>query len=89
MRKSTFAFALTLLVAIAWIGSQSNQPHAADAQRVAVQKWEYHFEQSVAKVNEDTFNKLGAEGWELCTLTAADQYFKVVFKHKNKFRLAH
>lgn len=72
MRRSTFALALSLLTAIAWFGMQGNQPRAAEDAKPAVQKWEYHLEQqnmTNRSLTTESLNKLGNDGWELCTAT--------------------
>ena len=70
MRKSTFALALSFLVAVAWFGLQGNRPRAAEDAKPAVQKWEYHLEQmnvSNRPLVAENLNKLGNDGWELAT----------------------
>ena len=99
MRKSTFGLALSLLVTIAWLGLQGNQPRAADAAKPAVQKWEYYIIEKVflnskdksdfAKQGLDTlgFDKLGNDGWEICgtpVFGESTQSFTAVFKRPKK-----
>ncbi len=72
MRKSTFALALSFLVAIAWFGMRVNQPRAAEDAKPAVQKWEYRLGQLNAtnrSLATDDLNKLGNDGWELSSAT--------------------
>jgi hypothetical protein len=80
MRKSTFALALSFLVAIAWFGLHGSQPRAAEPAQ-AVQKWEYHNVISTRARGKEDLDKLGSDGWEMCGVLPSkdgggDIYFK-------------
>jgi hypothetical protein len=70
MRKSTFALAASLLIAIFWLGS-AKTPRAAEdtGQDLKIfPKWQYHVEElnySDRGTATDTLNKLGSDGWDL------------------------
>ncbi len=89
MRKSSCAFALSFLVAIAWLGSQLNQPRAAEVNKAEPkQKWEYKYDLWNMGIDRGAitkdFNKLGDEGWKLITSFRQNQadnpWMYVVFK---------
>ena len=81
MRKSTFALALSLLVAIVWLGLQGNQPRAADDAKPQRQKWEYLLDRVDSQfIKADYLNKKGDQGWEFCGLAGGSVEWSCVFK---------
>jgi hypothetical protein len=71
MRKSTFALVIALMVAVAWLGVQGNQPRAADDIKQSGPKWEYRVEElnfSDRGGTKSLLNELGNGGWELTTV---------------------
>jgi lipopolysaccharide export system protein LptC len=68
MRKSTFALALAVLVALAWL-MQGRQPRAAEDATPKIHKWEYQ-KQTLSYPNGDNaygrLNEQGSDGWEVC-----------------------
>jgi hypothetical protein len=80
MRKSTFAIALSFLIAVAWIGLHGESPRAAEA-KPAVQKLEYrHLSWNATLLEGQTMNELGDQGWEFCGTVRGDNYTSLIFK---------
>ena len=49
----------SFLAAIVWLGSQLNQPHAAEQEKPAAQKWEYQISWGLGPDGAAVLNKLG------------------------------
>jgi len=80
MRKQPFALALLILVVIAWCGSQSKSPYAADA-KPPVQRFEYaqHFYNEIEHIEGQPnllLKELGDKGWEMCGVVGNSVFFK-------------
>ena len=78
--------ALTLIVLVAWL---SRGPAVAQDKPVtALQKWEYKIvlPQSVTdpRDNQAQFDKLGAEGWELCAAHSSTRPNYCIFKRPRR-----
>ena len=84
MRKSTFALALAFLAAIVWLGSQLNQPHAAEGGKAEGQKWEYQISWRVNNDDTVSLNKLGDQRWEMCGAAIQPRGDAVLFFKRSK-----
>jgi hypothetical protein len=76
MRKSTFALVIVLMVAVVWLGTQRNQPRAADDIKQSGPQWEYRVEElnfSDRGGTKGHLNELGNGGWELITVHTSGQ----------------
>jgi hypothetical protein len=80
MRPSTFAVALSFLIAFAWIDLHGDPPRAAEA-KPSIQKLEYrNISWNATGLEGQTLNDLGDQGWEMCGTVRGDNYTTLIFK---------
>ena len=60
MRKPSATAILSVLLALSWIGFLASSPHAQEAEKPQVQKWEYMDREPL----NNAIEKAGDQGWE-------------------------
>ena len=76
MKWKHYAAGALLVIGLGWLHIASTEPSAAQAvKQGSVQKWEYTAEiRNTPDVSIPAFNRLGANGWELCLVTSTTDY---------------